>query len=250
VGVELRSGERITARVVLSNLDAVATFTRLVEEQDRDPVYTRMLGGLKCGSPYIQIHFTLSELPRFEGDLGFANEGVRWFMAYSRGPEHLQRCVDTCKWGEIPEDPMWAYYIPSVWDESMAPPGKHSATLFSFYFPYMEAGERHTRLKEMMTDRLIESVSRYAPNFKDSIIDKVAFTPLHFEKMYGITKGDYTHGLLIPGQMFDNRPVVGWSDYRTPVENLYICGSSCHPGPGVTAIPGTNCAREVLKAFR
>jgi phytoene dehydrogenase-like protein len=101
----------------------------------------------------------------------------------------------------------------------------------------------------MMTDRLIASVTRYAPNFRDSIMDKVAFTPLHFEKMYGIAKGDYTHGLLIPGQMFDNRPVVGWSDYRTPIEGLYICGSSCHPGPGVTAIPGYNCARKVLEGI-
>jgi phytoene dehydrogenase-like protein len=119
-----------------------------------------------------------------------------------------------------------------------------------FVFPIMPAGEKHNRLKEEMADRLIDKVNRYAPKLRNAIMDRVAFTPVHFEGMYGITAGDYTHGLLIPGQMFDFRPVVGWSGYRTPLENLYLCGSGCHPGPGVTAVPGYNAAREVLKNWK
>ena len=101
-----------------------------------------------------------------------------------------------------------------------------------------------------MADRLIDKVNRYAPKLRNAIMDKVAFTPLHFEGMYCITAGDYTHGLLIPGQMFDFTPVVGRSGYRTRLENLYLCGSGCHPGPGVTAVPGYNAAREVLKNWK
>lgn len=251
VGVELRSGEQISAAVILSNIDAYGTFIGLVGEEGLPSDFTHMVRRIKYGSPFIQIHLTLKELPEFTGELAFANEdNIRWFMSYSRGPEHIQQCMDACKWGRLPEDPMWAYYIPSVWDNTMAPAGRYSATIFSFYFPMMAPGEKHNRLKEEMADRLIDKVNQHAPNFKNAVMDRVAFTPVHFEGMYGITAGDYTHGLLIPGQMFDFRPVVGWSGYRTPLENLYLCGSACHPGPGVTAVPGYNAAREVLKNWK
>jgi phytoene dehydrogenase-like protein len=251
VGVELRNNEKITAKVVLSNLDASATFMRLVGEDNLPADFVRMVKRIKCGAPFIQIHCTLKELPEFTGDLAFANkDNIRWLMCYNRGPEHYQQCMDDIKWGRIPEDPMFTYYISSVWDDSMAPPGYHSATFFSFYFPLIAAGAHHNQLKEEVADKMISQASKYAPNLRDAIMDRVVFTPLHFEKMFGITNGDYTHGLLIPGQMFDFRPVTGWSGYKTPVENLYLCGSACHPGPGVTAVPGYNSAHEVLKNWK
>jgi phytoene dehydrogenase-like protein len=251
VGVELRNNEKITAKVVLSNIDASATFMRLVGEDNLPADFVRMVKRIKCGAPFIQIHCTLKELPKFTGDLAFANkDNIRWLMCYNRGPEHYQQCMDEIKWGRIPEDPMFTYYISSVWDDSMAPPGYYSATFFSFYFPIMAAGTHHDQLKEEVADKMIIQASKYAPNLRDAIMDRVVFTPLHFEKMFGITNGDYTHGLLIPGQMFDFRPVVGWSGYKTPVENLYLCGSACHPGPGVTAVPGYNSAHQVLKNWK
>jgi phytoene dehydrogenase-like protein len=118
-----------------------------------------------------------------------------------------------------------------------------------FVFPIVPGGEQHNRLKDEMADRLIDKVDQHAPSFRNAIMDKVAFTPVLFEGMYGITAGDYTRGLLMPGQMFDFRPVVRWSGYRTPLENLYLCGSGCHPGPGVTAVPGYN-AGEVLNNWK
>jgi phytoene dehydrogenase-like protein len=251
IGIELGNGERITSKVVLSNLDAHATFIGLVGEDNMPSDFVRMVKGIKYGTPFIQVHCTLKELPEFTGDLAFVNEdNIRWFMSYTRGPEHYQHCTDAIKWGRIPEDPMFAYYIPSIWDDSMAPAGYHTITFFSFYFPILPPGDEHDRLKEEMTDKLIDKMNEYAPNLKDAIVDRVAFTSMHFEKMCGITRGDYAHGLLLPGQMFDFRPVVGWSGYKTPVENLYLCGSACHPGPGVTAVPGYNSAREVLKNWK
>ena len=91
---------------------------------------------------------------------------------------------------------------------------------------------------------------RHAPNFRDAIVDQVVLTHQYFEKTFGATGGDFCQGLLHPGQMWDRRPVPGWAGYRTPVENLFLCGAACHPGPGVTGVPGYNGAQEVLKIWR
>ncbi len=101
-----------------------------------------------------------------------------------------------------------------------------------------------------MADRMIGQIAQYAPNFRDAIMDKAIFTHRYFENTFGITAGDFCHGVLQPGQMWENRPVPGWADYKTPIVNLFMCGSSCHPGPGVTCVPGYNCANEVLKNFK
>ncbi|MBW1900491.1 MAG: NAD(P)/FAD-dependent oxidoreductase [Deltaproteobacteria bacterium] len=250
IGVELKSGEKISARVVLSNLDAYSTFFRLVGDHNLPADFTGMVRRIKYTNPYLEIHVTLKELPEFVGDLAFANESnIRWSMSYIPSLDNLEQCYDACKWGRVPKVPYSAYYIPSLLDDSFAPPGYHSATFFSQFFPINAPREQHKQLKEEMADRVIDQMNRFAPNLKDAIVDKVVFTPLHYEKMFGITGGDYSHGLMQPDQLLDSRPVMGWSEYKTPVENLYLCGSACHPGPGVTAVPGYNSAREVLKTW-
>ena len=251
IGVELADGEKIASKVVLSNIDAYSTFMGMVGEENLPSDFVHMVKGIKYGTPYIQIHFALKELPEFTRDLAFINkDNLRWFVNRTYGPEEFQRCLDAVRWGRLPEKPMWTYYIPSIWDDSMAPPGYHSLTLYSFDFPVMAPGALHEKLKVEMVDKLIDDVDRHAPNFRDAILDRVVFTSMHFERMFGITKGDYCHGRLLPQQMFDFRPVVGWSGYNTPVENLYLCGSACHPGAGVTGMPGYNSAREVLKNWK
>jgi phytoene dehydrogenase-like protein len=248
IGVELKGGEKIRSRVVVSNLDAFASFIRLVGEEHLPGDFTRRVRRIRYSNPYIEIHVTLGELPEFEGDMAFANEDdTRWFMSYIPSADELERCYDACKWGRVPEKPYSAYYIPSVLDEGFAPEGYHSATFFSQFFPVNAPRKQQDALKEEMADKVIAQMARFAPNLKEAIRDRVVFTPLHYEKMHGATKGDYSHGLLQPDQMLDGRPVLGWSDYRTPIANLYLCGSACHPGPGVTAVPGYNSAREVLK---
>jgi phytoene dehydrogenase-like protein len=101
-----------------------------------------------------------------------------------------------------------------------------------------------------MADKVIGQMCRFAPNLKEAIVDRVVFTPLHYEKMLGATEGDYSSGLMRPEQVFDFRPVVGWADYKTPVKNLYLCGAACHPGPGVNGVPGYNSAHVVLKNWK
>ena len=248
IGVELKSGEKIRSRVVLSNLDAFASFIRLVGEENLPGDFAGKVKRIRYANPYIEIHVTLGELPVFEGEMAFANEGnTRWLMSYIPSADELERSYDACKWGRIPEKPYSAYYVPSMLDESFAPEGYHSATFFSQSFPVNAPRKQQDSLKEEMADKVIAEMTRFAPNLKNAIRDRVVFTPLHYEKMHGATLGDYSHGLMQPDQMLDGRPVLGWSGYRTPLPNLYLCGSAAHPGPGVTGVPGYNSARAVLK---
>ena len=246
-GVELRNGDIITAKVVLSSLDANTTFIGLVGEEHLPSRFVNAVKEIRYENGYIQIHLTMKEMPEYTGDLAFVNENdIRWLMSYIPGPDHLARCWEQYRRGEVPDDPTSYCYMPSVLDPSLAPEGRYTCTFFSHYFPYAIPQARHDEAKQVMADRVIDQMAKRAPNFRDAILDQVVLTHQYFEKTFGITRGDFCHGLLHPGQMWDRRPVAGWSDYRTPIQNLYLCGSGCHPGPGVTGVPGYNGAQAVL----
>jgi phytoene dehydrogenase-like protein len=250
VGVELRNGEMITAKVVLSSLDARTTFVGLVGEDQLPSSFVNDVKEIRYENGYVQIHLTMKEMPEFTGDLAFTNENdIRWLMAYIPSPDHLEKCWNQYRRGQVPDDPTSYMYMPSVLDPSLAPAGHYTCTFFSHYFPYSISKGKHNELKQVMADRVIDQMAKRAPNFRDAIVDQVVLTHQYFEKTFGITGGDFCHGLLHPGQMWDRRPVAGWSNYRTPVENLFMCGAACHPGPGVTGVPGYNGAQEVLKTW-
>jgi phytoene dehydrogenase-like protein len=250
VGVELRNGDMITAKVVLSSLDARTTFAGLLGEEHLPSAFVNAVKEIRYENGYVQIHLTMKEMPEFTGGLAYANENdIRWLMAYIPSPDHLARCWEQYRRGRVPEDPTSYMYMPSVLDPSLAPAGHYTCTFFSHYFPYAIPKEQHNELKQVMADRVIDQMAKRAPNFRDAIVDQVILTHQYFEKTFGISGGDFCHGLLHPGQMWDRRPVAGWASYRTPVENLYLCGASCHPGPGVTGVPGYNGAQEVLKTW-
>ena len=247
-GVQLRNGETISATAVLSSLDARGTFVGLVGEDHLPSEFVHAVNEIEYTNGYIQIHLTLKELPEFTGHLAFANENnIRWLMSYLPSPEHLSRCWEQYRAGTVPDDPVSYYYIPSLVDPSYAPAGYHTCTFFAHYFPANIPQSRHDELRKVMADRVIGQMVRYAPNFKDAIMDQAIFTHEYFRAKFGITAGDFCHGLLHPGQMWNRRPVPGWSNYRTPIKNLYMCGSGCHPGPGVTCVPGYNGASELLR---
>lgn len=250
LGVELKNGEKITAKVVLSGIDAHATFLGLVGEDHLPSDFVHRVKDIEYKTGYIQIHMTLSELPEFTGHLAFANDAnLRWDMAYIPSPEHLSRCWQQYQRGQIPDDPVSYCGMPSVIDPSLAPEGKYTCTIFSPYFPYDIPKGKHKEYSNIMADRVIGQIAKYAPNFRDAIMDRVIVTQKYFENTFGLTEGDFASGLMHPGQMWDKRPVPGWGGYKTPIENLYMCGAACHPGPGVTCIPGYNGAREVLNTW-
>ena len=251
-GVELMNGEKITAEVVLSNADAYATFVGMVGEEHVPSDYLQMVKRINFQNPYIQIHATLKELPEFTGELAYANGGpLQAFMGYIPSAEHVERCYEAFKWGRVPETPASYYSIPSYYDKSLAPEGYYTCTFFANHFPVTAPRDQQPRLAEEMADKIIDFWTQRAPNFRDAIMDRAVFTPLTFEGMFGITGGCYCHGLHLVEQMFDLRPFPGWSPgYKTPIENIYLCGAGCHPGGGVNAIPGYNCANQVLKDWK
>ncbi len=247
-GVELKNGEKITAKVVLSSLDAQTTFLKLAEGSILPVNFMQKVKDIDYRNGYIQIHLTLRELPEYTDYLSFANENnLRWLMAYIRSPEHLQQCWEEYKRGEVPSDPVSYMVIPSLLDPSLATGPGYTCTIFSHYFPYDILEGKHNEYRDLMADRIIDQITKRAPNFRSSIMNKVVMTHKYFEKTFGITGGDFTHGLIKPSQWWNKRPMEGWADYRTPLQNLYLCGSSTHPGPGVTCIPGFNAANAVLK---
>jgi phytoene dehydrogenase-like protein len=250
-GVELQSGEKINAKVVLSCLDARTTYLGMIGEEHLPTEVIHAIKEIKYENGYVQVHLCLDEPPEFTGHMAFANEdNIRALTAYIPSAEHLSNCWEQYKRGEVPDDPVSYCAVPSLVDPSLAPEGKYTCTIFSHYFPYDVPEAKRKEMRDLMADRIIDRINKHAPNFKASITNKAVLTHHWFQNTFGITGGDFAQGLIHPEQMWDKRPIRGWADYRTPVEGVYMCGSACHPGPGVTCIPGYNSAREVLKDWR
>jgi phytoene dehydrogenase-like protein len=137
--------------------------------------------------------------------------------------------------------------IPTTYDDSIAPPGKHIMNIFVQYAPYrLKEGDWASR-KEAFADRVLDVLAEYAPNIKNAVLHRNVVSPADLETEFGLTGGNIFHGEMSPDQLFFMRPVPGWAQYRTPIAGLYLCGSGTHPGGGVMGAPGHNAAREILK---
>jgi phytoene dehydrogenase-like protein len=145
-------------------------------------------------------------------------------------------------------EPIVEMLIPSVVDDSLAPPGAHVASLFCQQFAYdLPDGLDWDQQKERAADLVIETVNRYAPNFKQAVIARSILSPLDLERVFGLTGGDIMHGHMSLDQLWAARPTLASADYRSPLKGLYLCGAGSHPGGGVSGMPGYNAAREVRR---
>jgi phytoene dehydrogenase-like protein len=141
--------------------------------------------------------------------------------------------------------------IPSLVDPTLAPPGKHVASLFCQHAnPQLPGGRSWDDVKEEVSELMLDTVDHYAPGFRASVIAQRALSPLDLEREFGLTGGDIFHGQLTLDQLFSARPVLGHGNYRGPFKGLYMCGAGTHPGGGVTGVPGHNAAREILRDAR
>ncbi|WP_101757644.1 NAD(P)/FAD-dependent oxidoreductase [Oceanicoccus sp. KOV_DT_Chl] len=248
VGVELKTGELIRAAKVISNLDKPATFAGLMSDSPLEPVYQQRLDRVEHHGAFVHMLFKLKALPDYVQSLDYLNrvEGAKFGGAMVLEPEQLQQCYEACLRGELPEQVPLAFQMPTVMDASLAPAGAHIASAYGFYFPCDAPKEQRGKLRDQMAERIIAHISEYYPNFAELITDKAIFSSDHFASMHGATQGDWTHGSLHPEYMMADRCMVAGSAHKTPVGNLFLCGSSCHPGPGVTFLPGYSCAHEVM----
>jgi phytoene dehydrogenase-like protein len=247
VGVELNGGEEIRARVVVSNLDKNSTLLRLAGEEHVPEETASRIRSIEQQGAYVHLLFKLSGLPRY----GSAHEhlnaetGTRFNLGLFTTAEELQASYEACLRGELPRNPPAALQIPTVVDPTLAPDGFHLGTTYGFYFPCEAPKQARGKLRDEMAERIIDRIEAVYPGFRGLIVDSAVFSSDHFATMQGATGGDFTHGLMHPEQMLAGRTLVAGSSHQSPIEGLFLCGASCHPGPGVTFLPGHGCAAEV-----
>ena len=252
VGVELRDGSRVRARAVLSNLDKPATFFGLVgREHLRDALIER-IERIEHRGAFMHLLFKLRGLPRFGPPFEHLNADprTRFNTTLVPDPELQQASYEACVRGEVPEHPPVGMQIPTVMDPSLAPPGFHIATTYGFFFPCTAPKAERGHLRDAMAERILDRLSEFLPDLRDCIVERAVFSSDHFAAMQGATNGDFTHGLIHPEQMIGGRLLVPGSAHATPIPDLYLCGAACHPGPGVTFLPGYGAAYEVAEALQ
>ena len=254
-GVALESGEVVRAKRVIANVNPKLLFERLVAPEDVDADFRARIDGYRCGSGTFRMNVALAELPDFTalpGTRAAPHHASGIIVAPSlRYMEQAYFDARTHGWSRAP---IVEVLIPSVVDDTLAPPGRHVASLFCQHVHPDIGGVRpgHTwdDFRDEVADLMISTVDAVAPNFARNVLGRRALTPLDLEREFGLTGGDIFHGALALDQLFTTRPVLGHADYRMPVRGLYLCGSGAHPGGGVSGIPGRNAAREILRDVR
>ncbi len=252
VGVVTESGETFRAPVIVSNLNPKLLYLKLIDAAVLPKEFVERIVQWHCGSGTFRMNVALGELPDFTclpgrtlGDHHTA--GI--ILAPTLG--YMERAYFDARTHGWSREPIVEMVIPSTLDDSLAPPGKHVASLFCQHVsPRLPNGESWDTHREAVADLMIETVNRHAPNFKAAVLGRQIMSPLDLERTFGLIGGDIFHGALQLDQMFSARPMLGHGNYRGPLAGLYMCGSGTHPGGGVTGAPGHNAAREILADFR
>ena len=248
-GVVLKDGTEISARRVASGADANVTFLKLLQGTDLPPDFLQAVRNIDYSSASLKINISLSELPDFKAlpgsEPGLQHRGT---IHISPTMEYIERAYDNAKYGCPSEYPIIEATIPSVLDDTLAPPGKHVMSMFTQYFPYKLApGLSLQDEKEKYAERCFDLMNEYAPNFRRSVIGRQVLAPTDLEKRFGLTGGNIMQGTMSLSSLSFMRPVPGYADYRTPIRGLYMCGAATHPGGGVMGACGYNAAREILR---
>jgi phytoene dehydrogenase-like protein len=254
-GVELSGGEIVRARCVIANVNPKLLFERLVAPEHLPDDFRARIAGYRCGSGTFRMNVALSELPDFTALPGkHAQPHHASGIVIAPSLAYMERAFFDARTRGWSAAPIVEMLIPSVVDDSLAPPGMHVASLFCQHvhpeLTQVLPGRSWDDACDEVADLMIDTVDRVAPNFKASVIGRRALTPLDLEREFGLTGGDIFHGALGLDQLFSARPVLGHGNYRAPVRGLYLCGAGTHPGGGVTGAPGHNAAREILKDAR
>ncbi|BBY81893.1 NAD(P)/FAD-dependent oxidoreductase [Mycolicibacterium pulveris] len=247
-GVRLEDGSTLTASVVVSGIAPDFTVTELIAPAAVPDDVRQRFSRIDHRGSYLQMHFALDGVPEFAAPYELLNDpAMQSNIGIFSTPEELQQQWEDCRRGIVPADPAIALQIPSVNDPGLAPPGKHAASAFSLWFPIEETQSSYGEMKVEMGRRVIEKITRLAPNFQSLIMRHTTFTPKHMGTMFGAPGGDYCHGLIHPDQIGPNRPgPKGYADQPIPIDGLYLGSAGCHGGPGITFIPGYNAAKQAL----
>ena len=244
-GVVLKNGDEITAGLVVSSLDPRLTFRRLLEPDALPGEFLVDVDRYKFRGSSAKVNLALDALPDFRCLPG-PGPHLRGAISISPSVDYMERAYDDAKYGRFSRRPYMDVVIPSLTDPSVAPPGKHVMSCFVQYAPYHLANGTWDEQRDAFGDTVINTLAEYAPNIRNIIRHRQVVTPLDLEREWGLSEGNIFQGELTLEQLFFLRPAPGWAQYRTPVGNLYMCGSATHPGGGIMGAPGRNAAMKIL----
>ena len=247
--VVLSTGEQISATAIISNADPKRTLLKLVDPIHLSPDFVMKLQHYRMPGTVAKVNLALSGLPKFNGLDGNAT------ALNSRihiGPEidYLERAFDESKYGEFSKQPYLEIAIPSLGDPSLVPSGQHVMSVYMQYAPFKLKNSDWESQRKKLGQAVVKTLAQYAPGLPQLILTHQIITPQDLEDTYGLTGGHIFHGELALDQFFTMRPLLDWGRYKTPIANLYLCGSGTHPGVGLTGGSGANAAREILKSLK
>ncbi len=245
-GVVLQNGDEVYANVISSSVDPNLTFLKMVGADLLPGDFVEEIRRYKYRGSSGKVNLALDALPDFKCLPGPGHH-LRGAISISPSVDYMERAYDDAKYGRYSRRPYIDMVIPSLTDPSVAPPGKHVMSCFVQYAPYKLKEGTWDEKKEEFGDNVINTIAEYAPNLKNIIVGRQVVTPLDLEREWGLTEGNIFQGELSLEQLFFLRPVPGWAQYRTPIKNLYMCGSATHPGGGIMGANGRIAAMEILK---
>ena len=250
-GVVLSTGEELLARAVISNADPKRTFLKLTDAALLSPSFTRRLQNYRMNGTVAKVNLALSALPTFTS-LNGNTQALTGRIHIGPEIDYLEHAFDESKYGSFSRAPYLEVTIPTLSDPALAPAGKHVMSIYMQYAPYkLKSGSwQEEEQRIALGDTVVKTLAHYAPDLPEKIVHHQIITPLDLEDTYGLTGGHIFHGDLALDQIFTMRPMLDWARYRTPIQNLYLCGSGTHPGTGLTGGSGANAAREILRDLK
>jgi phytoene dehydrogenase-like protein len=248
-GVLLSTGEEIQARAVISNADPKRTLLKLTDPTHLSPDFVQKLQHYRGNGTVAKVNLALSGLPKFTALKNGDVTAIKGRIHIGNEIDYLERAFDESKYGNFSRQPYLEATIPSLTDPTLAPDGKHVMSIYMQYAPYKLKGDWEQQ-RRALGQTVVQTLAQYAPNLPELILTHQIITPKDLEEVYGMTGGQIFHGDLALDQFFTMRPLLDWARYRTPIQNLYLCGSGTHPGAGLTGGSGANAAREILKELK
>ena len=249
-------GRDFSAPVIASNLSAKAMYLNLIDHKHLPDEVLREIKGYRTMSTAFKMNVACerppqySMLPKLRADGVLGNFDYPTYMHIAPDIDYLERAYDDAKYGWYSNEPFMTPVCPTIVDDTLAPPGKHVVNFFGGHAPYTLKDGDWKNEKEQFKKNIFKQIETYAPGFSNDVIEAQLLVAPDIEANVGLPMGHIFHGELSPDQLFFQRPISGYADYRTPIKGLYVCGSSMHPGGGVSGIPGHNAAREILRDQR
>jgi phytoene dehydrogenase-like protein len=245
-GVVLDGGDYIEARGVVSGVDPKRTFLTLCEADHLPPEFLWRIKHYRSRGTLAKVNLALSALPSFNGA---TREMLASRVRIAPDVDYLERAFDHAKYGRFSPEPWIEFTIPSLSDPALAPPGAHVLSAYAQFAPYSLRDGNWDSSRDALGDAVMRTLSNYAPELRSLLVGAQILTPLDLERGWGLTGGHIFHGELSLDQFFAMRPLLGFGQYQTPIEGLFLCGSGTHPGTGLTGGSGMNAAREIVRAL-